>query len=135
MLEELKKIKSGKKDLRAFGYSVGTFLIFLGAFLLWRHSPSYTYFMAAGLLLTALGLVAPRLLKLPHRAWMSLAVLMGWFMTRLILIVLFFIVLTPIALILRLSGKRFLDLKSDCRASCWEHRAERAGGADYEKQF
>lgn len=111
VLEELKKIKSTKKDLRGFGLAVGGVLAAIGLLLLWRHSPSYPYFISIGAVLVISGLIYPSILKPFQKAWMAFAVVMGWVMTRVILLMLFFLVVTPIGLIMRILGKRPISLE------------------------
>ena len=62
---------------------------------------------------------------------------MGWVMTRVILTILFFTVLTPLGFIAKLFGKNFLDLKLDKEQnSYWEIREKKEiKPIDYEKQF
>lgn len=43
--------------------------------------------------------------ELIHRAWMGLARILGWVNSRIILFVVFFFILTPIAFFARISGK------------------------------
>ena len=40
-----------------------------------------------------------------HRSWMKLALVLGWINSRILLTILFFVVLTPVALVARLLGK------------------------------
>jgi hypothetical protein len=58
-------------------------------------------------------------------------------MTRVLLIIVFYIGITPVALIARLSGKRFLKLEFDPDAeSYWEKREPHERGKErYESQF
>jgi hypothetical protein len=68
---------------------------------------------------------------------MVLAVCMGWVMTRIILSVLFFFVLTPLGLIAKIAGKHFL-IKSPQEGieSYWRRRKEEAPGKEhFERQF
>lgn len=78
-----------------------------------------------------------KLLKLIQKIWMSLGVLIGWFVTRLILIILFYLIITPIGLLAKLFGKDFLNRKFDKTAgSYWIIR--KSTGFDkksYENQF
>jgi hypothetical protein len=68
---------------------------------------------------------------------MTLAVLMGWVMTRVILSVLFFLVLTPIALVAKVAGKRFLDRRhGESADSYWQPHEDHSGERKrYEKQY
>jgi hypothetical protein len=137
MLDDIKKIKSTKKDLRDFGLAVGAVLLVLGGLFLWLQKGSYPYLLSAGLLLILAGLACPRVLLPLQKAWMTLAVIIGWLMTRVILLLLFYLALTPTNLIARLFGKQFLDLERDpSRKSYWNDReAKERPPADYEKQF
>jgi len=135
--EEIKNIKSEKSDLRKFGISVGIVLGILGGLLWWRGKDYYVYFLIISATLITFGLVLPGILKPLQKAWMTLAVTLGWFMTRVILSILFYVVFTTIGLISRLSGRQFLDLKTDNnKTSYWIARKNKPfDKKDYEKQF
>jgi len=137
MIEEIKNIKNEKSDFRKFGITIGLFLMILGGLLFWRGRDSFQIFLISGSVLFVLGLVIPVILKPVYWIWMILAVILGWIMTRVILSLLFFIILTPIGLLARLSGNRFLDLKWDrSKDSYWNLRATRQQNfEEYEKQF
>jgi hypothetical protein len=111
--EEIKNIKSGRSELRKFGITIGIVLGLLGGFLLWRGKVYYSIFFIISTLFIVLGLTLPVLLKPIQKIWMILAVLMGWFMTRIILIILFYLIVTSIGLLARLFGKDFLNTKFD----------------------
>jgi hypothetical protein len=68
---------------------------------------------------------------------MTLAILLGWLMTRIILIILFYLVVTPIGLLAKLSGKDFLNRKFNREAqSYWiPRKATTTDKGNYEKQF
>jgi hypothetical protein len=68
---------------------------------------------------------------------MSLALILGWFMSRVILIILFYLVITPIGLFAKLFRKRFLELKINKSAKTyWEKRENIIKQPiDYERQF
>ena len=137
MLDDIKKIKSTKKDLRNFGLTVGAVLLVLGGLFLWFQKGSYPYLLSAGLVLILAGLACPGVLLPLQKAWMTLAVMIGWLMTRVILILLFYLALTPINLISKLFGKHFLDLEIDrSKKSYWiDREAKERIPSDYEKQF
>ena len=68
---------------------------------------------------------------------MIVGIILGWFMTRVILSLLFYLVFTPIGLILRFFGKQFLELSWDnSKESYWNFRVnEDIKKGSYEKQF
>jgi hypothetical protein len=108
--EEIRSITSTRRDLRNFGLVVGTGFALIAAFLFWKGSPAWPWLGGGAAALILLGLAAPPVLKPLQKAWMAMAVVMGWFMTRLILSVLFFFVMTTIGLVGRLAGKKFLPV-------------------------
>lgn len=135
--EEIKSIQSSKKDLRKFGLTVGLALAVLGGFFFWLGKGYSIYLLAAGPALIVLGYAAPVILKPLQRGWMTAAVVLGWVMTRIILSILFYLVLTTIGFIGRLSGKQFLELKWDrSQPTYWNYRQPEAfDKTRYEKQF
>ena len=135
--DEIKNIKSGRKELREFGLVVGGVILVIGGFLLYRHRPAGPWFAGVGAVLMACGLVAPAVLRPLQKAWMALAVLMGWFMTRLILGFLFYGVFTPIGLGARIFGKGFMPLRFDKSADTYWIKREKKERKkeDYERQF
>jgi hypothetical protein len=54
-----------------------------------------------GGILVLLGLVVPSLLRPVQKVWMGLALILGWINTRIILGVLFYLVFTPIGVLMR----------------------------------
>lgn len=57
-----------------------------------------------GSLFLVLAVIKPSLLKLVYVAWMKFGHVLGWINTRIILGVIFFVMITPIGLIMRLFG-------------------------------
>ena len=58
-----------------------------------------------GTVLVVGGLLAPTLLKRPSDAWWVFAMALGWVNARVLLSVLFFVILSPIGLVWRLTGR------------------------------
>jgi dolichyl-phosphate-mannose--protein O-mannosyl transferase len=137
IVEEIKSIKSEKKELRQFGITMGIVLGLLGWLLLWREKDYYPYFLMLSVVLLFFGLVLPVLLKPLHKIWMTLALLIGWFVTRVIMIILFYLLVTPIGLLARLCRKNFLNTKIDRNVnSYWIPRKPiKLDKKNYENQF
>src|SRR5262245_53680910 len=111
--EDIKQLKTGDRELRKFGLTVGGVLALLGMVLLLRDRPSFPYLLIPGFALIVLGLEFPRALKSIYIAWMSLAFVLGFVVAHVILTLFFYIVITPVGLVARLSGKDFLSFKLD----------------------
>ena len=137
ILDEIKKIESTLPKLREFGFVVGGVLCALGIFLAWRGRGTYPYFFLPGITLVITGTVLPGALKPFQKAWMTLAILMNWIMTRVLFSVLFCVAITPIGLILRLAGRDLFDRKLDqSKKSYWNVRSKPLSlPADHERQF
>jgi len=135
--EEFKYIKESKKDLRKFGLTVGGALIIIAAVLFYFAKPSTIYFVVVGALLVLTGLIYPRVLKPMNKLWMGLAIVLGFIMSRVILTIFFYFVLTPISFTARIFGKKFMALKCDKSAKTyWEKRSIiHKKPIDYERQF
>ena len=137
IIEEIKNIKGDKSDWKKFGITMGIILTIIGFLLLWKKNNyfEYSFFLAAAFFI--LGLVLPSVLKYVYKAWMSLAVVMGFIMTRVIMVIIFYLIVTPIGLIASITGKKFLDMKIDKSAkSYWIVRdSAQKVKADYERQF
>ena len=137
ILDEIKKIKTGKKELRDFGLTVGWILVILGLVAAWRGKGTYPYLLGIGSFLIISGYLFPVLLRPLQKAWMAFSVIMGFFMSRVILFIVFYIVITPIGLILRLFGKDILDQKQEpTKVSYWKN-VDKAGKPKeyYENQY
>jgi hypothetical protein len=137
LLEEIKNIKSEKKDLRNFGITFSVVLGILAGALWWKGKDTYSIFVILSLAFFFFGLVLPNLLKPLQKAWMTLAVVLGFYMTKVILCILFYLVFTSIGLASRLFGKQFLDLKFDTsQKSYWIYRERKSfDRKNYERQF
>jgi len=137
MFEEIKNIKSEKSDIRNFGITLGIILLLISGFLFWKEKESYQIFSGIGITLSLIAIAIPSVLKPVYWMWMIFATILGWIMTRVILSILFYIVFSPIGLILRLFGKQFIELQWNKESSTyWNYRFRDSFEKEkYEKQF
>ena len=136
MYEEIKNIKTSNKDIRSFGITIGIILFIISAILFYYDKSSHQIIAYIGGGFIGLGIIIPILLKPIYILWMTFAVILGWIMTRVVLGVVFYFILTPIGLMTRLLGEDFLSLKKSDSNSYWNTRDESAElNQDYEKQF
>jgi len=137
MFEELKNIKSTKKELRNFGITIGVILLVIGGYLFFKELGSYQTFLYLAIALIGLGLIIPNLLKPIYLIWMIFAVIIGWVMTRVILSLLFYFIITPIGIIAKILNKDFLNLKKEYGKTTYWNKRDRSLelNQDYSKQF
>jgi len=96
-----------KQGLRKFGLTTGIIFAALFGFVLpflWRADP-HRWPVIAGAILCSLALIAPRSLAPFYRVWMSLALVLGWLNSRIILGIVFALIVTPMAMVMKLLGK------------------------------
>jgi hypothetical protein len=137
----LARLDRSPRALRRFGLLVGLVLVAGGLWLQWKVGsmappgavPLPVLVAAFGAALMAIGLVVPGRLRVLHRAWMGLALTLGWFTSRLLLTLLFLLVVTPTGLAARVAGKRFLERRPDRSATTYWTRRDPARRVDHRK--
>ncbi len=137
ILNEIKNIKSARKDLRDFGFIIAiAFLIFFIVYYFKNNAFNY-YFLVISVVFTTSALLIPVLLLPFQKAWMTLAILLNWIMTRVILSLLYYLAITPLGLFFKIKGRDFMDKKIDKQAKTyWQDRSqEKEELENYEKQY
>src|SRR5262249_45957532 len=121
---------------RSFGVSVGAVLCGIALLLVWRGRISRAEWVGGvGAVLLVLGLVRPSLLKWPSAAWWRFAKALGYVNAPVLLTVLVGLVLTPLGLIWRLTGKDPL-MRRRSQWSGWSEYPERyRDPRHYERMF
>ena len=100
-----------KSSNKSFG--VLFFIVFLGVGL-WpitkENSPN-VYLILIAVIFLILGLLNSKILSPLNSIWIKFGEILGKIIAPLVMAIVFFIILTPISLIVRLSGKDLLGLK------------------------
>jgi len=119
---------------RRFGLTLGLAFLGLGGLARWRGRGlvAEVLWVTASLLLLA-ALLAPARLRPVERAWMRWAQWMSRITTPILVGVLYFVVITPTALLMRAFGKNPLTSRRG-RDSLWVDRDE-ARRSDLRRQF
>lgn len=135
--EELKHIDTSEQSVKKTGITVGIVLIAISFIFLWLGKNSFIYFLAIGGIFIILSYKAISLLKPFHKLWIGFSLVLGFVMSRIILMILFFLVVTPIGLLAKVVGKKFMPLGFDKNAETyWDKREKKAKEKiDYERQF
>jgi hypothetical protein len=125
-----------RKTLTSFALIVGAALLVIAAFRWYRGSASWiwiTLIAIAALLLIAAA-IAPSLLRPVYRVWMRIGEALGWINTRILLTLVFFLVVAPIGLLMRLFGRSPIAMEK--RDSYWtDVEPHSYGDRHVEKQF
>lgn len=136
MWEDIKRIQATPVQLRNFGLLISAVLILIAGYHYFFGNPALVYLAGISIALGIGAYAFPHPLKPIYVVWMALAILLGWITSRVVLTVVFYLILTPIALIARLIGKRFMPLGFDKSVpTYWERRSQQANPRSCEKQF
>ena len=137
-IDDSKNIDCGIHRLKNFGLTMAALGGLVTVWMWWKNIDLWPWLLAVSIVLAGAGLLVPSVLRPLYRVWMTIALILGWIMTRVLLTVVFYLVLTPTALIARLTGKKFLDLRPDpSRDSYWiaREKSDQDRREQYERQF
>ena len=108
----------GSSD-RSFGFVFTGFFALVGGVKLYTGHAWALYWFAGAATFLAAALLAPRILAPLNRLWMKFALLLYAVMNPLTMALLFFLVVTPIGVVMRLAGKDFLRKRLEPDASSY----------------
>lgn len=108
---------------RAFGVVFAVVFVLVALWPLKGGGEARLWAGMVAVLFLAVALIRPRLLKPLNRLWFLVGLALHHVVTPLVMGLLFFLTITPVALIMRARGKNLLNLKRDpAAASYWIHR-------------
>ena len=119
VLHEVRELPAEPRDLRKFSVTVGIAFVLLWAvfayalpYLIGRGG-DLALLWQIGVALAVVGSILPAVVKPLFYAWMTMALVLGYVMTRVLLTIFFFLVLTPVGLVFKLIGRDALARKLD----------------------
>jgi hypothetical protein len=127
-----------EKDLRVFGMLLALFCGLVGGIAFWRITePSVAYgIWGIGAVLVTLYLLLPVLRKPLYLGWMYLAYPIGWTVSHLVLGATYYLLITPVGILLRLFRYDSMSRRFDDQAdSYWKPRETNIDSSRYFKQF
>ncbi|MDP2939859.1 MAG: SxtJ family membrane protein [Candidatus Omnitrophota bacterium] len=131
------KLNLEKENLRKFGLTMGVVFLIITLFILFKHKNYNLTTLIVSAVFFVITLTVPIFLKPIYVIWMRLAYVLSWINTRLILFLLFYLIFTPIGLIMKLFGADLLERKIDkSQDSYWIKQDKKAFvKRQYERQF
>jgi len=121
---------------RSFGVSVGSVLLLIAAYFVWRGRLGRAEVLGAiGVVLLGLGLVRPTLLKWPSAVWWRFSRVLGHVNARVLLTLMFALVLVPIGLLWRLTGRDPLGRRRSTWSGWSAHPARYRDRAHYSRMY
>lgn len=123
MLEEMKAIKGTREELKSFGILLGSIILIFTGIHIWKHGEVSSIGVLIGAFFVLIGALIPNILAPLYKVWMSIALVISKVISTILLAFLFYFCITPIGIIMRLSGTKFLKLDLDKnQESYWEER-------------
>jgi hypothetical protein len=115
-------------------------IVFFGGVALWQwfgrgHHTVAVVCATLAATLGPVGVVAPAVMRPIYVTWLVAAFPIGWVVSRVLLAVLFFGVVTPMAMVFRWRGRDVLALRRRDVESYWTVKPPPRGPASYFRQF
>lgn len=122
------EVVKGSSD-RSFGITFAVVALILAGIWYWHDRPAWIYALGIAVLFAVLALAAPRVLAPLNRIWLKFGLLLHHVVNPLVMGLLFYGCITPMALVIRLMGKDMLRLKFDRQAPTYWIEREPPGPA------
>ena len=113
-----------KSNNRSFGILFCIVFLLIAIWPLISSNPIRYWAIVLSITFLILGVVDSKLLSPLKDYWIKLGEILGKVIAPLVMSLVFFIILTPIGLILRIFGKDLLKLKKNKKSSYWLSRGD-----------
>ena len=121
---------------RRFGVTVGLILAVLAVWPLIRHhQPVRLWLLVIAAVLVGLGLVAPKLLAPVNKLWFRFGLLLTAVTNPIVMGIMYFAAVVPLAWFIRLRGHDLLRLRRDAAADSYWIERDHSATAPLTKQF
>jgi hypothetical protein len=121
---------------RKFGFFFTFVFAVAAAYFHYSANVSWAYaFIATALIFLLVTLIKSDALLSLNKLWMRFGLLLGMIVSPIVLGIIFFGLFTPIAMLMRVSGRDELRLKFTQKASHWISRGEPIKPASFKHQF
>lgn len=132
----MEKLNLDKRTLWKFGMTMGIAFLVISCLFFFRHKYAGTmYSLIVSCVFFITGLVLPTFLRPVYIVWMSLAFILGWVNTRVILAIMFYLILTPVGLFMRLFRVDLLERKKK-EGTYWKNKKMlEFNPLNYERRF
>ncbi|HXT11017.1 MAG TPA: SxtJ family membrane protein [Candidatus Angelobacter sp.] len=122
--------------LRQFSAAWLVFFLLLAASQTWRHANRTAgVVLAAIALLGIIGLIKPKTMRPLFVIASAITFPIGWVVSLVMLAIMFYGIVTPVALFMRLRGRDLLQLRKKDQESFWIARRGQPPPEQYLKQF
>jgi len=121
---------------RRFGFFFSLIFFLAGSYFFFKESLLFgNIFFALAILLFFISIFKASILLPLNKLWMRFGILLGSIISPIVLGLIFFVLITPYGLIMRLFGRDELRLKVNRHVSHWKPRDQAAPVTDFKQQF
>ena len=118
----LKNIKISSN--RSFGIVFFLFFLIVSIFPLFKDENIRIWAVVVAIIFLILGLLNSSVLSPLNRIWFKFGILLGSFVSPIVMGIVFFAIVTPTSLIMKVLGKNLLNLKKDNKKTYWIERSK-----------
>ena len=112
-----KKIKVSSN--KSFGIVFSIFFLFISIYLFLNEYPTYYWSLFVSIIFLLLGLMNSKILSPLNLLWFKFGLLLGKIVSPFVMGIIFFVVVTPISILLKIFGKDVLNLKFNNNKTYW----------------
>ena len=112
-----KKIKVSSN--KSFGIVFSIFFLFISIYLFLNEYPTYYWSIFVSIIFLLLGLMNSKILSPLNLLWFKFGLLLGKIVSPFVMGIIFFVVVTPISILLKIFGKDVLNLKFNNNKTYW----------------
>ena len=120
-------MKSKETSNKSFGILFFFIFLAIGIWPLFSSGDPRLWSLVFSFVFLVLGLLNSKILKPIKDSWIKFGEILGKFIAPIIMAAVFFIILTPTGLLLRIFGKDLLKTKYSKDSSYWIHRSKDIG--------
>ena len=118
---------------RSFGLVFFAFFLIVGLWPIFQYEDIRIWSIIAAFIFLILGILDSKYLTPFNRFWMKFGLFLGKIISPIVMGIVFFLVVTPIGIIMKIFRKDLLNIKHNQNQSYWVHRKNKFGSM--KKQF
>ena len=122
-----------KSSNRSFGLLFFVVFFLIGIWPLFKENDYRLWYLIISIIFLILGLMNSKLLKPLNNLWIKFGEILGKIISPIVMMIVFFIFLTPLSFLVKLFGKDLLKIKFIKKNSYWINRKKNIG--TMKKQF
>ena len=109
---------------KSFGIVFFLFFLIVSLFPLFKNENIRVWSLIIAIIFLILGLLKSKFLTPLNKIWFKFGILLGSFVSPIVMSIVFFVIVTPTSIIMRVLGKNLLNLKKGNKKTHWVERSK-----------